>query len=91
MKFKRLMVCFGLWGLTPLSTIFHLHRFIQYCIKKSGRISQPILAILLNLVYRVAPKDCQIVLAFNLLRGRRGRDRMVVEFTTTCVISADHH
>jgi len=23
--------------------------------------------------------------------GRRGRDRMVVEFTTTCTISAYHH
>jgi hypothetical protein len=23
--------------------------------------------------------------------GRRGRDRMVVAFTTTCVISAYHH
>jgi len=25
------------------------------------------------------------------LRYRRGRDRMVVEFTTTCAISAYHH
>jgi hypothetical protein len=25
-----LMVCFGLWGLTPLSTIFHLHRGGQF-------------------------------------------------------------
>ena len=25
-----------------------------------------------------------------LMRGRRGRDRMVVEFTTTCAISAYH-
>jgi len=24
-------------------------------------------------------------------RGRRGRDRIVVRFTTTCVISIDHH
>ena len=24
-------------------------------------------------------------------RGRRGRDRMVVGFTTTCTISAYHH
>ena len=24
------MVCFGLWGLTPLSTIFHLHRGGQF-------------------------------------------------------------
>jgi len=23
--------------------------------------------------------------------GRRGHDRMVVGFTTTCAISADHH
>jgi hypothetical protein len=23
--------------------------------------------------------------------GRRGRDRMVIEFTTTCVISVYHH
>ena len=27
----------------------------------------------------------------NLNRGRRGRDRMVVGFTTTRVISAYHH
>ena len=26
-----------------------------------------------------------------LQAGRRGRDRMVVGFTTTCVISAFHH
>ena len=25
------------------------------------------------------------------VRDRRGRDRMVVEFTTTCAISAYHH
>jgi len=25
------------------------------------------------------------------MRGRRGRDRMVVEFTTTCAISTYHH
>jgi len=24
-------------------------------------------------------------------RGRRGRDRMVVEFTITCALSAYHH
>jgi hypothetical protein len=24
-------------------------------------------------------------------RGRRGRDRMVVGFTTTCAISSNHH
>jgi hypothetical protein len=28
---------------------------------------------------------------FVLLRGRRGRDRLVVGFTTTCAISAYHH
>jgi hypothetical protein len=27
----------------------------------------------------------------SLIRGRRGRDRMVVGFTTTCAISAYHH
>jgi len=27
----------------------------------------------------------------NLLRGRRGRDRMVVRYTTTFAISAYHH
>jgi hypothetical protein len=27
----------------------------------------------------------------NVHRGRRGRDRMVVGFTTTCAISAYHH
>ena len=27
----------------------------------------------------------------NYYRGRRGRDRMVVGFTTTCAISAYHH
>jgi hypothetical protein len=31
------------------------------------------------------------VLHFKLKRGRRGRDRMVVGFTTTYAISADHH
>ena len=28
---------------------------------------------------------------YQTLRGHRGRDRIVVRFTTTCVISADHH
>jgi len=28
---------------------------------------------------------------FNKIRGRRGRDRMVIRFTTTCAISAYHH
>jgi hypothetical protein len=28
---------------------------------------------------------------FVLLRVRRGRDRLVVGFTTTCAISAYHH
>ena len=27
----------------------------------------------------------------NTIRGRRGRDRMIVGFTTTCAISACHH
>jgi hypothetical protein len=30
-------------------------------------------------------------LHFHIFGGRRGRDRMVVGFTTTCVISAFHH
>jgi hypothetical protein len=29
--------------------------------------------------------------AYNILQGRRGRDRMVVGFTTTYAISAYHH
>ena len=28
---------------------------------------------------------------YQTLRGHRGRDRIVVRFTTTCAISADHH
>ena len=28
---------------------------------------------------------------FNFIGGRRGRDHMVVGFTTTCAISAFHH
>ena len=28
---------------------------------------------------------------YKMLRGRRGRDRMLVGFTTTCAISAYHH
>ena len=31
------------------------------------------------------------LLFFILLRGRHGRDRMVVGFTTTCTISVYHH
>jgi len=26
-----------------------------------------------------------------MTKGRRGHDRMIVGFMTTCVISADHH
>jgi len=29
--------------------------------------------------------------SFNITRGHRGPDRMVVGFTTTCAISAYHH
>ena len=32
---------------------------------------------------------CSLILF--LFSGRRGRDRMVVGFTTTCAISASHH
>ena len=35
-----------------------------------------------------------LMFTFNLVfisRGRRARDRMVVEFTTTCAINAYHH
>jgi len=30
-------------------------------------------------------------LCINYIRGRRGCDRMVVEFTTTCAIGTYHH
>jgi hypothetical protein len=33
----------------------------------------------------------QIYLLLKIPRGHRGRDRLVVGFTTTCVISAYHH
>ena len=41
-------------------------------------------------------KDCNTVNVYSdvtylPLRGCRGRDRMVVGFTTTCAISAHHH
>jgi len=32
-----------------------------------------------------------VSLCRNVLRGRRGRDRMVVGFTTTYALSAYHH
>jgi hypothetical protein len=32
-----------------------------------------------------------VLLAVELMRGRIGRDRMIVGFTTTCEISAYHH
>jgi hypothetical protein len=31
------------------------------------------------------------IFSFILMRGRRGRDRMVVGFTNTSAISANHH
>ena len=34
---------------------------------------------------------CFLLLISNAFRGRRGRDLMVVGFTTTCAISAYHH
>jgi hypothetical protein len=38
-------------------------------------------------------KEVYIITNENIIqkRGRRGGDRMVVGFTTTCVISAYHH
>ena len=44
-------------------------------------------------------KCFELTISFNIsyghniiyIRGRRGRDRMVVGFTTTCAISAYHH
>ena len=32
-----------------------------------------------------------LIMTYKERRGRRGRDRMVVRFTTTCAISAYHH
>ena len=32
-----------------------------------------------------------LIMTYKERRGRRGRDRMVVGFTTTCAISAHHH
>jgi len=36
-------------------------------------------------------RDEYVWYPYSTKRGRRGRDRMVVGFTTTCVISAYHH
>ena len=43
--------------------------------------------------HSLADPKSQIILIIRVikLRGRRGRDRMVVEFTTTYAISAYHH
>jgi hypothetical protein len=35
--------------------------------------------------------DLCVVFIFTTFWGRRGRDRIVVEFITTCAISAYHH
>ena len=65
------------WSLTVRcqAYIFRLYSPSFFCAAKAS-------------VRRLAPRAIFYLI---YLRGRRGRDRMVVGFTTTCTISACHH
>jgi hypothetical protein len=74
----------GLWFLTPLSTIFQLYRGGQfYWFRKPEKPEKPEKTT--QLYYTIYFTLISIV-----FQGRRGRDRMVVGFTTICAIRAYH-
>jgi hypothetical protein len=72
----------GLWILAVLSTIFWLYRGAQLYRYRNSRE--------FTTLYDIRWLSIDLVF-FNEGQSRRGRDCMVVWFTTTCVISVYHH
>ena len=65
-----------------------LYLFHEDYIQPAATSSSPKLMLSKDLGIRITIQS----LCFNMpLKGRRGRDRMVVGFTTTCTISVYHH
>ena len=74
----------------PLSFMLLVYIY-KRCYWRPPRTMKTVFSFLCSpLKIRVCP-FVLFILAIVLQRGRRGRDRMVVGFTTTYVISAYHH
>ena len=78
------MTC-EVWAVsTVLNQIFSKKSASIFFLWRLVSTHAPLLAIVLS-VLRFKSSDSTFV------KGRHGRDRMVVGFTTTCAISAYHH
>jgi hypothetical protein len=65
------------------STLVHIHGLVGFVLIKVDHVFCIVVCRVASLL--AASRLCQCN------RGRRGRDRMVVGFLTTCTINAYHH